>query len=189
MKRIVILLLFNVIPAIILWGQESVKMGNPSYMYNSNPGYVNITEINGGVGLGDTAVVNTKSYFGVTNVFGYQISRNFVTGVGIGYYRYETLQHIPLFLEYRYSSYLKKITPFFSAVGGLLLDPSDLKNGTKLFINPGIGFSRAISSRFEAAFSAGLNLQMGDNMPRMSFISFKLGIVYRKNSFRLFKPS
>jgi hypothetical protein len=187
MKNKIILTLLCFTFTFIAFGQKSAKMANPSYVYNTNPGFVNTTEIHGAIGLGDTAYINTEYYYGFTNVFGYQIDRNFVIGLGVGYFHYETLQHIPLYLEFKYCTYLKRVTPFIFADGGYLVDPVDFRDGSKIFINPGIGINRSLSPKLEGSLSAGLTIQMGDNLPRVSFINIKLGIVFRKNIFRLFK--
>jgi hypothetical protein len=188
MKKTIILAILLIGFTSICFGQKSDKLANPAYTYNTNPGYINTTEINGAIGLGDTAAINTKYYYGITNVFGYQINRNFVTGIGVGYLHYETLQHIPLYLEFKYCTYLKSITPFVFANGGYLLDVDDFRHGSKIFINPGIGINRSLSPKLEGSLSAGLTIQMGDYLPRVSFINIKLGIIFRKNTFRLFKP-
>lgn len=189
MKRLVTAGFLNLILIASAFSQLSSKLANPSYMYNSNPGFVNTTEINGAIGLGDTALINTRYYYGITNIFGYQINRNFSGGIGIGYLHYETMQHIPVFLEFRYNTYLKRISPFTFAGGGVLLDPADLNHLTKIFINPGIGLSRSFSQKLEGSLAAGITVQMGDNTPRISFINIKLGIIFREQSFRLFKPA
>jgi hypothetical protein len=187
MKYLFVIIILTVFLTDSIIGQSSVNKVNPSYRYFSNPGFVNITEINGAIGLGDTSVINSKYYFGVTNVFGYQINRNFFGGVGVGCYFFESRQLIPIYFDYRYSAYLKSLTPSFFADGGLLLDPVDLNYGTKLFINPGIGINRSVSPKLECTLAAGLMVQMGNSLPRTSFVNFKLGIIYRQNSFRLYK--
>jgi hypothetical protein len=167
--------------------QSAFKLSNPSYRYYANPGLVNITEINGATGLGTTEAKDSRYYFGITNVIAYQIDRNFLGGVGFGYYKFDSGQLIPVYLEFRYSIYLRNVTPFVFSDGGSLLDPANLIDGTKIFINPGIGFSKSITQKLEITLSSGLTVQMGNKLPRNSFINFKLGLILRKNSFRLFK--
>jgi len=188
MKKIVFSAAFIFLFSSLSYSQNSTRSINPSYRYVSNPGFVNITEINGAMGLGDITTENSKYYFGVTDIFGYQINRNFFGGAGAGYYFYDSGQLIPLFLDYRYSIYLKRVTPYFYNDGGALLKLDELRGGSKIFINPGIGMSRSLSSKFEGTFSIGLMVQMGISSPSTSFINFKLGIIFRKNSFRLYKP-
>ena len=164
-----------------VFSQSLVKWTNPSYKYYTRPGFVNITEIQGAMGLGDTGVDDSKYFAGITNVFRYQISRHFLQGLGIGFFYYDTGVLIPVYLDMRHYIYLKKLTPFFFADGGVLLDPKALNMGTKLFINPGMGINRSLSSVIEGSLSAGLMVQMGNSLPRSSFGNVKLGIILRKN--------
>lgn len=186
-NKILILTIFIVYNIFSASGQQYGKIINPSYRFVSSPGFVNITEINGAVGLRDSTATNSEYYYGVTNVFGYQIDKNFSGGIGIGYLFYDSRQLIPIYLEYKYSLYLKSMTPYFYGNGGILVDFNDFQDESKLFINPGIGISRYISSQFEGNMSVGLMLQTRTSLMRVSFINIKLGIIYRINSFRMFK--
>jgi hypothetical protein len=185
-KRFLIAASTFVVFAISSYGQQYGEIKNPSVRYISSPGFVNITEFNGAIGLGDTTTINSKYYFGVTDVLGYQINRNFFGGVGIGYLHYDGGDFFPLYLEYKYSMYLRRITPYFYADGGVLIDPIDFRSESKIFINPGIGISRYISTRLECNFSVGLMIQAKSTVMRDSFINFKLGIIFRKNPFTMF---
>jgi hypothetical protein len=187
MKKFVFLSYFLVVVNYITFSQYSSKPVNPTYKYVADPGFVNISELNGAIGLSDTIGLNAKYYFGVSNVFGYQIDRNFFGGIGIGVYIYDEGQLIPLYLEYKYSHYLKNFTPYFYADGGALFSPTDFKSESKIFINPGIGISRAISPKFEGIFSVGFMVQSQSSLERVFFINFKAGITFRKNAFRMFK--
>jgi hypothetical protein len=188
MKKLILPAAFIILFTTLSFSQNPTSSINPSYSYVSNPGFVNITEINAAPGLMDTVSNKSKYYYGVTNIFGYQINRNFFTGAGIGYLIYEDGQLIPLFLEYRYNIYLRRFSPYLYADGGTLVDPIAFKSGSKIFINPGIGISRHISSKLEVNVSAGFMMQSRSTLTRVSFANFKLGIIFRKNSFRLYKP-
>ncbi len=166
------------------FSQVQKKWSNPSYRYYSRPGFVNITEVHGAIGLGDISVDESKFYAGISNVFGYQINRYFIQGIGIGCFYYDTGVLIPVYFDMRHYRYLKKSTPFIFADGGVLLDPKAINQGTKLFINPGLGISRSFSSVIEGSLSAGLMVQMGNNLYRSSFGNVKLGIVLRKNYYK-----
>ena len=187
MKKIIFSATFILLFSSLSYSQNSTRSINPSYRYVSNPGFVNITEINGATGLGDVTTEKSKYYFGVTDIFGYQINRNFFGGAGAGFYFYDSGQLIPFFLEYRYSIYLKRMAPYFYNDGGTLLNLHEFKRRS-IFINPGIGMSRSLSPKFEGTFAIGLMVQMGISTTSTSFINFKLGIIFRKNSFRLYKP-
>jgi hypothetical protein len=188
MNRSVLIAILSVILTQSVLGQSSVEVLNPSYRYVSNPGFVNITDINSTILVWDTAGMPAKRYFGITNVFGYQINRNFFGGFGIGYYFFKGGQNIPIYLEYKYSAYLKRLTPYFFGDGGFMLDPANIKGGSKIFINPGIGISHCLSSKFEGFVALGIMVQKRTILTGASYVNFKLGIIFRKNSFRLYKP-
>lgn len=170
-------------------GQYSSVPASPSFKYVSSPGFVSITEFNGAPGLKDTISVNSAYYLGLTNVFGYQIDKNFFGGIGLGYYHYDGGYLLPVFLEYRYSYYLRSFTPFIYGDGGMLIHPGEFADESKIFINPGVGVSRVISRHLEANLSAGFMIQARSTLTRVTFVTFKLGIIYRKNSFRMFRKS
>ena len=172
-----------------LKGQYSASLADNSFRYVAAPGFVNITELNYSLGMKDTVSVNSKYYYGVSNLFGYQIDRHFFGGVGIGYFHYDGGDFFPFYLEYKYSRYFRRFSPYLYGDGGVLVYPEDISNESKIFINPGIGISRAISSRLELAFSAGYMVQARSTFTRVTFVNFKLGLIYRKNSFRMFRKS
>ena len=177
-----------VISAILAYSQYNTSSINPSYKYVASPGFVNVSELNAAIGTEDSITGNAKYYFGLTNVFGYQINRNFFGGAGVGCFIYENTLLVPVYLEYKYSMYLKGFTPFLYADGGALIDPTDFYDESKIFINPGAGMSRTLSKNLEINFSAGYMTQSRSSFTRVTYINFKLGISYRKNAFRYFRP-
>ncbi len=189
MKRTVLMLIITGLTVVSSNGQYSSVPATSSFKYVSSPGFVNITEFNGAVGLEDTIATNSAYYLGLTNVFGYQIDRNFFGGIGIGYYHYDTGYLLPVFLEYRYSYYFRSFTPFLYGDGGLLINPGEFSDESKIFINPGIGVSRVISRKMEINFSAGYMIQARSTLTRVTFINFKIGVIFRKISFRMFRKS
>jgi hypothetical protein len=121
-------------------------------------------------------------------VFGYQIDRHFFGGIGIGYHYFEGGDYLlPLYLEYKYNMYFKRFTPYFYGDGGFLIHFTDFSDKSKIFINPGLGISRAISPKLEISLSAGYMIQARSTLTRISFVNFKLGLTYRNNSFRMFR--
>jgi hypothetical protein len=68
-----------------LTGQSSPKWSNPAYRYYSRPGFVDIAEISGGYGIGSTEGEYAKNFAGISNIFGYQVNRNFFQGAGLEY--------------------------------------------------------------------------------------------------------
>jgi len=179
-----ILTLLIIVP---LSGQSYNRLSNPSYSLVSSPGFVSITGIEGAIGLRDTTATNSKYYFSLTNVFGYQADRNFFAGIGAGFYYCENNLFVPLYLENKYSVYLKGFTPYFYADGGVLLSIKNFTDESKIFVNPGVGISRYISPKIEGSLSVGYMLQARTTLNRVSFLNFKLGIIYWNNTYRMFK--
>lgn len=181
---VTILTLFLALP---LSGQKYFKLSDPSYRFVSSPGSVDIAEINGAYGVRDSTANNASHFFSITNVFGYQVDRNFFAGIGVGLYFCENRLLIPIYLENKFSVYLNGITPFLYANGGLLQSPADFLDESKIFINPGIGLSRYISSKIEGSFSVGYMIQARTTLTRVSFLNFKMGLIFRNNPYRMFK--
>ena len=137
MKKVPTLTVFLILCIYSASAQKYGKVANPSYRFESVPGFINISELNAAIAVGDSMATTSRYYFGLTNVFGYQINRNFSGGVGIGLLKYDTRQLIPIYLEYKFNFYLKSGTPYLFADGGALQDPVDFLHESKLFINPG----------------------------------------------------
>jgi len=189
MKKAFTILFLSELFTISSFSQYSTVITNPSFRYVATPGFVNIAELNGGIGLCKCNPLNTAYYFGVTDLFGYQISRNFLSGIGVGYFQFENGQLLPLYLENKYSFYLKSFTPYIYADAGILLDPSDLKDESKILLNPGLGVSRSVSPHLEINLSAGYMIQTRSSSSTVSFVNFKAGVIFRKNAFRMFKST
>jgi hypothetical protein len=105
----------------------------------------------------------------------------------VGYLHYEGGDLFPVFLEYKYSMYLKRFSPYFYADGGGMVHLTEFYDKSKIFVNPGAGISRTISSNFDINLSAGYMIQARTTLTRVTFLNFKLGITWRKNSFRMFR--
>mgnify|MGYP006303546827 FL=1 len=186
MKRVIA---FFFLVCCFTWLLNGQKPSNPSYKYYARPGFINISEIHYGKGLiiSDLDITNPNMYFGFTNVFGYQANRNFSGGIGLGYFNFDKGELFPVFLEYKYSIYLRGLVTYFYADGGGLLSLSDFVNETKIFINPGIGISRYISKKLEINLSAGLSVQSRSTITSVGLLNFRLGVTYRKNTYRMHK--
>jgi hypothetical protein len=183
MKKLAIPIILTFTITFLSYSQVPKNIKNPSYNNVTGNGFVNITEINEGLGLSNTDEPNSVNFLGFTTVFGNKFTRNIFGGIGVGYYSYDSGQLFPLYLDYRYIFHLKAITPFIYTSGGFLVSTEDIDVLTKIFVNPGIGVSRSVSSRFEVTLSMGVNTQMGDHVARASFLNFRLGIIFIKNPF------
>lgn len=187
MKKTLLILILTILSVSISFSQYSAVVADPSFRYVAAPGFINITEFNYGYGREDFTATNAQYYFGVTNVFGYQIDRNFSGGIGVGLFHYDDGNLIPFYLEYKYNLYLKRFTPYLYGDGGALFSAKNFSDESKIFINPGIGISRALSPKFEINISAGYMVQSRSSLTRITYFNFKAGIIFRNNAFRMFR--
>ena len=187
MKKLCLISIIILLSVQAAFSQYSAVVADPSFRYVATPGFINITEFNYGYGREDATASNAKYYIGVTNVFGYQIDRNFSGGIGVGFLHYDAGNLFPFYLEYKYSMYLKRFTPYLYGDGGALISTKNYSDESKIFINPGIGISRALSSRIELNLSAGYMIQSRSSLTRITYFNFKAGIIFRNNAFRMFR--
>ena len=80
MKKLLNVLLLAGLTTYTSFSQYSTIISNPSFRYVATPGFVNISELNGGIGSCNCDPSVSTYYYGVTNLFGYQVSRNFQIG-------------------------------------------------------------------------------------------------------------
>jgi hypothetical protein len=174
MKRIPAILTVILLTIFTVSAQEKVTPNKPTVALSSAKGYITINELTGGIGLGDTSVPYSKSYFGFTTIHGYQINQSFVVGGGTGVSFYNGGTFIPVFADVRYRFMISTFTPYLFGDGGLLLNTA---GGTKLFMNGGGGIRYTINTKLALNFGTGLWIQYGDF--RDAFISFNLGVTFK----------
>jgi hypothetical protein len=177
MKRAIYFIIIVVSFTSVVTAQYKVRPNMPFLTFNSNPGFITINEFTGGIGLGGTTAPYSKSFFGFTSVNGYQVNKNFILGAGTGLCFYESGLLVPLFLDFRFTFNTGQLTPYLFADGGLLLNFSNF-DGTKLFINPGVGARYTLIRNLAINLGAGILSQV-DATVRESFVNLKLGAVYK----------
>ena len=175
MRTKLTLMLLGISMSTILAQPDQRIAREPAVNYDWRPGYVNITELCGGPGLGTTGYPYSKYFYGITNVNGYQFTRNMKAGIGLGIHRHNEATLFPAYLDARYSFNAQRFVPFLAAAGGLALNFNDIANGTWLFINPSAGIRYVAANRTSVTFSTGLMSMAGEG-ERHSFVSFKLGM-------------
>jgi len=148
----------------------------PFNKYEDVSGYINITEIGGGFGLGEVAADYTAHFAGISTINGYVINRHFVTGLGLGINAYNGGLMAPVYLDLRYNFNERRFTPFIFGDGGILVNFED---GPGLFLNPGIGIYGKIKDKLGISLSSGLFVQRTPNLA--SFINVKLGVFFLGN--------
>jgi hypothetical protein len=177
--------------AIVLTGSSAFSQRQSSsrsqtVTLNPNSGYVNINELQYGFGLYTRTGPYDAYYFGFTTMHGYQlnisgshINRSFMILGATGIFIYNDGALIPLYIDLRYIWNLKKVSPFLFGDSGLLINYEEVINGTKMFINPGAGVKIGISRTLSTTIGAGLQVQMGEEVTRNSFINVKAGLVFK----------
>ena len=158
---------------------DSIKKAEEmAYVPPKESGFTNITELSGAVGLIKTDVPYSKYYFGITNVFGYDINRHFLAGLGLGVYSFNGGVMLPLYFDFRYTFNDRPFTPYLFGDGGVLFN-IDQFDASCLFVNPGIGIKHRLSDKLALNFGTGLFTQMSPVIDRSSFINFKLGLTFK----------
>ncbi len=169
--------------AVVQEKQEKIKADSIAEVVRKNTpvirtsGFVNISQLGGGFGLGITSTDYNRNLVSFGNIFGYRINKHFLTGAGIGVHFYNGGTLIPLWLDARYN--LKSIGngPFISADGGLMINPTD-PGTTGPFISPAIGYSKPLGKRNSLNISLGglsMMTPMGD---RSSFVFINGGFSF-----------
>ena len=180
MKRSVIFLLTFLFAACVSYSQQ--RSGNnrqrPLPIFTYTPGYINITELGGGFGLGDVSPDYSKYVFSLNTVNGYLINNDFLTGIGTGINIYNGGAMIPLYLDFRYTFLQKNFEAFVVADGGLMINLNDVASYTGLFIHPGIGARKVVSHQLALQLSTGPMAQMGSQPYRSTFWQFKFGVLF-----------
>lgn len=149
------------------------------------PGYLNINELTGGYGLGETAPDYSKYFYGLTSTHGYQFNipgsraGSAFAGAGAGMLFYNGGPLFPLYGDLRLRFTRKKISPFLFARGGLLINVNDIRDQSRSFVNAGGGVYINIDSRMSVNIGPGLYIQKGKNIPKDSFVSLNVGILYK----------
>jgi hypothetical protein len=176
MKRSLLLFIMAIVSAALI-AQNKVLPNRPYAILDSKPGYITINELQAGIGLAKTEVPYSKSMFGFTTVHGYQVTKSFIVAGGAGALFYDGGMLAPLFMDMRLNFRISTLTPYAYGDGGVLMNFSDLVEGSKIFINAGAGIRYGFSRQIAANLSAGYWVQNG--VSRDSFIIVKAGITFK----------
>ena len=149
-------------------------------------GYYYTIDLGYGFGLGETEVPYAEYYYGATGVIGYQATRSIKTGLGFGYAKYDAGDLFPLYGQFRYSMWAKRIVPFFSADCGYLFSFEDFKGESRFFLNPSLGVHMVAKDRLSVNFSSGILQQSGGLYGTSSFWTFKLELEFKGRAWNKF---
>jgi hypothetical protein len=177
MKTFLTILVLSLSMALFAQPQSEVAR-LPKLNYDWKKGFINITELTGGLGMNLTYAPYSQNYFGITTVNGYQFTRNIKTGIGIGVHFHEAGMLVPLYLDARFSLSAQELVPFLSAAGGASLSLGELNEQSRIFINPAIGVKWVAATRRSVTLLTGLMVMSGGG-GRSSFINFSLGVEFK----------
>jgi hypothetical protein len=166
--------------------QQTEKVsGDPAVNYDWRAGFINITELNGGLGLGTTSVPYAKDFFGITTVNGYQFTRNIRAGLGVGVQHHNGGTLFPVYADGRYSFNARRYVPFLTLAAGWAVSIDDLTGQTRIFMNPSAGIKFVAYPKIGITFSTGFMMQSGGSEGRSSFVNFKLGAEFKGKTWNL----
>lgn len=177
MNKAISIIIIMFLTTYVATAQYKVVPNMPYSTLNTAPGFITINEATYGLGLAGTSAPFSKQFVGFTSVNGYQVNKNFIFAAGTGLSFYESGLLVPLFLDFRFSFYIRRLTPYIFGDGGLLINVSNLNN-TKLFINPGVGARYTLGRGIALNLGAGFISQV-DGTVRESFLNLKFGLVYK----------
>ncbi|MBS0010649.1 MAG: hypothetical protein KFF49_04525 [Bacteroidales bacterium] len=177
MKKIILvsIILFT---TLMSYGQL-VRPNRPHVILDGRKGYITINEFAAGSGLSGQSTPYSEYYFGITTLHAYQANETFLVGAGTGLLFYDDGLLIPLFIDLRLRLAQNYLAPYLSGAAGMLLNPSQFDSGTRMFINPSAGIMYSITRNLAANVGAGLQIQMAPNIGRASFVTARVGIIYK----------
>lgn len=155
---------------------EATKPKPPVVLKES--GFISVTEVGGGFGLGDVSTEYSKSLISITTIAAFRVNDRFLTGIGTGAHVYNGGTLIPLYIDMRYTFKQAKFTPFLTADGGVLFNLENF-NSSGLFINPSFGLEKKLSERIALHLSTGILVKEPPDWLKASFINFRGGITFR----------
>ena len=142
-------------------------------------GYVNISELSMGVGLGEVSQSYDTNQLGFTMVNGYHFNPHLMAGAGIGVESFNGGALGALYLDARYYFQLKCINPFVMADAGLKyrISGDDAKAGPFFF--PAAGVRLYVCRKLALSFALGPYTHwVRTDGGRSTFLSIKLGAVF-----------
>ena len=179
MKKTFISLAFFLL---ITTGQIFAQLNNECYTHSGHrlikiqKGYINISEINLGVGLGDVTPSYDTNQLGFSMVNGYHFSPDFMAGVGLGLQSYNGGTLGGVYLDTRYYFQIKCVDPFIMTDVGMKFRVSGDDANAGLFLFPAAGVRIHVCRKLALTFAAGPYAHwVKPDGGRSTFISIKFG--------------
>lgn len=152
---------------------------NDSAAGNYKPGFMNITELNGGIGLYMLNRDYAKRVFNVTSILATGLANNLTGGIGVGVSLYNGGTLVPLFADIRYYFNIGKTRCFLMGDGGIILNSAKTDGGPKYLVSPGAGVVFPVSKSMSVNLGTFIFTQFGDkDYGHDSFANLKLGMTF-----------
>ncbi|HNX66023.1 MAG TPA: hypothetical protein PKH02_04020 [Bacteroidales bacterium] len=149
---------------------------SPQIRHDWAMGIVNIPEVGVGVGMSFPETLEKYNFYSITNVTGYQFTRNIKVGIGYGAQVHGSDFLIPIFGDIRVNPNAQGVVPFLAASGGVEMAPSDFNNNSRIFISGMVGTRIVTTTKICTDLSMGAYIKAGGNETKATFIVLKLGI-------------
>jgi hypothetical protein len=158
---------------------DSIAFANKPPVQVSRPlRYINITQIGGAFGIGDTDPDFSRRIISVENISGLELTDHFIAGIGAGINFYNGGAMVPLYLDLRYRFNDRNIMPFISVDGGVMISLEQL-NQSGPFLNPMFGLRKKLNNKFSLNLSTGFMCQYAPAGGRNTFFNLKGGLFFR----------
>lgn len=176
MKKSIILTIL-IFLAVSSSGYSQKKNSNTSGNYK--PGLMNITELNGGIGLYKLNRDYAKRVFNVTSILATGLANNLTGGIGVGVSLYNGGTLVPLFADIRYYFNIGKTRCFIMGDGGIILNSVKADGEPKYLVSPGAGVVFPVTKSMSVNLGTFLFTQFGDKeYGHDSFANLKLGMTF-----------
>ena len=169
-----------------LSAQTHLIPSEPIISNDQRAGYYYSLDFGYGFGLGETDYPYAEYLFGATGVVGYQATRSIKTGLGLGVAQYDAGTLFPLYGQFRYSLWAKRVVPFFNADCGYLFSFEDFQGESRFFLNPSLGVHMVARDRLSVNVSSGILQQSGGLYGTSTFWTFKLELEFKGRAWNKF---
>jgi len=177
MRKVIVLVFICLAVADMAAGQSGkIVPKSPAIRHDWMMGIVNIPEIGYGMEISTPSTATSYNFISLTNVTGYQFTRNVKVGVGYGLQMHNSKMAFPVFGDLRASLNGQGVVPFLAASGGVEAMPPDLNNDSRIFISGMLGLRIVTSQKLCTDISTGLYIKGGGVEAKATFFVVKLGI-------------
>lgn len=159
-----------------LFGQNNRVAKSPSIRNDWAPGFVNTPELGYGISLEQAGSINKYNFYSITNVTGYQFTRNIKAGIGYGVQMHNSKLFFPFSGDVRASLSGQELVPFLAASGGVEVSPENFDSNSRIFLSGMLGIHYVMGPKIATDFSVGVLSKGGGTDPKATFFTLKIGV-------------